>query len=647
MDNRRFFAFVVASLLILWGWQQFVVIPFLPPQKPAAKPAVKNEAAKKDDQTQPAKQAEGKADPKAPAGDKPAGEKPAEKPPEPQKLKVYPARKDIFIGSADPAAGYRLRVDFDSRGAIIHKITLADRRYADLKDQKQGAVILDSTEPSLKPFSVEIPAIDAQLTKFGDKISLNSVDWEILPGSAKADQVTWRYLSPDGSLEARKKFSVLPVDVAQPEKEADAYQIQFELTLHNHAPRKQTLVYALNGPSGVPIENIDYTQKIRELVAGFVQSGGSVKSIWMKPDEMLTAEKNNRPEIWRNPVKYIGTDVQYFTVLLIPQGDQNKDNYLESSNPIFADGRDLDTPVKAAYRDVSVRLTSTELELAAATPKQVSTVTHSYKIYAGPKRVDLLQALDTEPLMSYGVAGYLGIPQLLLAILGLFHKLLAFAPWPYGWSIILLTILVRGCMYPMSRKQALSAAKMQNLKPEMVALKKKYEKQPERFQKEMWELYRKHDVNPVGGCLPLFIQLPIFIGLYQALNISVDLRGAHFLWISNLAAPDELFRFGFTIPLLGIHALNLLPIITVVLYVVQSNMLMPPATSPEEEMQHKMMMYMTIGFGFMFYSMPSGLCVYFIASTLWALAERKLMIPQAPIANPNIIVVTPNTPGKK
>ncbi|MCA8987202.1 MAG: membrane protein insertase YidC, partial [Planctomycetaceae bacterium] len=127
-----------------------------------------------------------------------------------------------------------------------------------------------------------------------------------------------------------------------------------------------------------------------------------------------------------------------------------------------------------------------------------------------------------------------------------------------------------------------------------------------------------------SGCLPMLLQIPIFFALYQALYTSVDLRMAQFLWIDNLAAPDQMFRMPFAIPWLG-QDFNLLPIISVGLMILQQKMFAPPAANEEQAMQQKMMGYMMIVIGFMFYRMPAGLCIYFIASSLWAVAERKML----------------------
>jgi len=177
---------------------------------------------------------------------------------------------------------------------------------------------------------------------------------------------------------------------------------------------------------------------------------------------------------------------------------------------------------------------------------------------------------------------------------------------------------------------------MQALQPEIAALKEKYGSDKEKMARAQMELFRKHSYNPAAGCLPVFLQLPIFMGLYQALNHAVDLRMAGFLWIDNLAAPDALFKMPFSVPFLG-QQFNLLPLITIILFVVQQKMFMPPPANDEQAMQQKMMNFMMIFMGVMFYKVPAGLCVYFIASSLWGMGERKLLPkakPGAPVEAP-------------
>jgi len=210
----------------------------------------------------------------------------------------------------------------------------------------------------------------------------------------------------------------------------------------------------------------------------------------------------------------------------------------------------------------------------------------------------------------------------------------------------------------MSRKQAINAQMMQKLQPEMKEIQKKYKKEPEAARKAQQELWSKHNYNPLGGCLLLLIQMPIFLGLYRALQVNVELRDAPLLshairWCSNLAAPDMLYDWsGFMpptvsngvgypwFPLLGGMAglgpyLNLFPIITLVLFLVQQKVMMPPAADEQTAQQQKIMKYVMLLMGLMFFKVAAGLCIYFIASTFWGLAERRFL-PKAAVANGNL-----------
>ncbi|MCI0492000.1 MAG: YidC/Oxa1 family membrane protein insertase, partial [Planctomycetes bacterium] len=208
-----------------------------------------------------------------------------------------------------------------------------------------------------------------------------------------------------------------------------------------------------------------------------------------------------------------------------------------------------------------------------------------------------------------------------------------------------LTVLVRGAMFPISYKQTQNMARMQALKPEMDRINEKYKTDMQKRSQATQELYRKQNINPLGGCLPLFIQLPIFMGLYRSLMIDVELRNASLFgegirWCSNLAAPDMFFDWSAMMPAWftggqGMFALgpylNILPLITVGLFLVTQKMAMPEPTNEQAAMQQKMMKYMTLFMGVLFYKVASGLCIYFIASSLWGIAERKLL-PKSKVA---------------
>jgi len=319
--------------------------------------------------------------------------------------------------------------------------------------------------------------------------------------------------------------------------------------------------------------------------------------------------------------------------------------------------------------DITVRVVSEPIALARG-----EKVAHQFMLYHGPAKVRLLgqfahtgavdpklvdryaDTLHLNTLTDYGSVSFfqrIGWTRLLIWTTSLMHTLLYYLSFvtfgSHGLSIVLLTVIVRGLMFPISKKQALFSIKMQELAPELKKLNEKYKNDPQGKTQATMDLYRKHKVHPLGGCLPIFLQMPIFLGLYYALMESIHFRLASFLWMDNLAAPDMMFWWSELIPWIsdpdsqgGILYLgpffNILPILAVTFMFFQQKLMMPPPTSDEQAMQQKMMQYMMIFMGVLFYKVASGLCIYFIASTAWGLAERKLLpkkrtdLPPPPIS---------------
>jgi YidC/Oxa1 family membrane protein insertase len=313
--------------------------------------------------------------------------------------------------------------------------------------------------------------------------------------------------------------------------------------------------------------------------------------------------------------------------------------------------------------DITVRVATDLMELEPG-----KEVTHRYLLYNGPVKPMLLSYMKDQPDEPAAVppevvdrylyklelntmtdwhsqswigsfASTIGWTRLLIWCTNLMHwvlNLLHGLIGNYGLCIICLTLLVRAALFPLSRKQAFMSLKMQELAPELRKLQEKHKGDRQAMGMAQMELYRKHGINPFGTCWLLLLQMPIFMGLYFALQESIFFRLAPFwpTWIHNLAAPDMMFSWGDRIPWLsrpedygGFFYLgpyfNLLPVVAVILMVVQQKMLTPPPTDEQQEMQQKIMKYMMIFFGILFYKWASGLAVYFIASSLWGLAERK------------------------
>lgn len=244
----------------------------------------------------------------------------------------------------------------------------------------------------------------------------------------------------------------------------------------------------------------------------------------------------------------------------------------------------------------------------------------SYLLYIGPNDTERLSKTDCglEQIINYGVFG--GISRILLATLRAFHKLVR----NWGVAIILLTFLINMLLFPLTRKSFLAMRKIQEIQPHIEKMRKVHKDNPQKLNKELAELYRQYNVNPFGGCLPLLIQMPIFIALYQGLIRSIELKGANFLWIKDLSSPDYV-SLPFTLPIVG-NEIHILPILMVGAMFLQQKISMKSTStaSPEQMQQQKIMLiFFPLFFGFLFYNFPSGLVLYWLTNTLLMIIEHS------------------------
>ncbi len=238
-------------------------------------------------------------------------------------------------------------------------------------------------------------------------------------------------------------------------------------------------------------------------------------------------------------------------------------------------------------------------------------LTQDFLFYAGPNDINKLTPLGLDPIVNFGKLDLIG--KLLVGVLELFKGVFK----SYGLAIILLTALINLLLFPFTRVSYMSMKRMQLIQPQMNKLKEHNKKNPEKLNREMMELYKKHKVNPFGGCLPMLLQMPVFIALYVALSKTVGLRNASFFWIHDLSSPDRV-GLPFSLPFLG-NEIHVLPLIMVGAMVIQQRFtqIKMEGQDPAMESQQKMMaIMMPILFGFIFYTMPSGLVLYWLTNTL-------------------------------
>jgi YidC/Oxa1 family membrane protein insertase len=248
-----------------------------------------------------------------------------------------------------------------------------------------------------------------------------------------------------------------------------------------------------------------------------------------------------------------------------------------------------------------------------------------FSVYAGPKEYFTLSRLEPQLDLVMDFSGFTGFfaKGLLLSLNGLHH----FIP-SYGWCIIAITVIIKGIFWPLTAASTRSMKRMQAIQPQLAAVKEKYKDNPQKLNEHTMRVMKENKVNPAAGCLPMLIQMPVFIGFFYMLRTAIELRGESFLWVRDLSQPDTLLiipGLGF-VPFLGVAGLglpvNLLPVIMgcTSLYLAS---LTPP--SPQmDPAQQKMMKYMPVLFVLFFYNNSSGLTLYWTVQNLITVLQTKL-----------------------
>ncbi len=282
----------------------------------------------------------------------------------------------------------------------------------------------------------------------------------------------------------------------------------------------------------------------------------------------------------------------------------------------FEDHYFLSAAAPAHASQVALRSRGDAIEARIITPRAGSGVVSSdYTLFMGPKESAVLEAAGHDFARGLNLGWFGPISLFLLKIMNLSHRITR----NYGIDIILLTILVKIAFWPLTKKSFQSMREMQRLQPEMQRLREKYKDDPKQLNNEVMELYKRHKVNPLGGCLPMVLQIPVFFGLYQALSSTIQLRHAPFmLWVHDLSAPERLPILGWGIPVLTI-------LLGITMFLQQR--MAPPAGDPA---QQRVMMFMPLVFTYMFIGFPAGLTLYWITNNLLTIAQQYFVMRSNP-----------------
>jgi YidC/Oxa1 family membrane protein insertase len=311
--------------------------------------------------------------------------------------------------------------------------------------------------------------------------------------------------------------------------------------------------------------------------------------------EEIKTKKLKDQNTFDGKIKWVALQSRYFMSGLIPDQVEETSLYLDLESEKF---------LTARYRQPE------------KTIQPGAQYTAKYQLFMGPKRIQDLKNVghDLRKVVDFGWFDFIAKPCLWL--MNLFYSVIP----NYGVAIIVLTILVKILLWPLGQKSYKSMSEMKKLQPLMKEIREKYKDDKQRMNQEVMGLYRTYKINPVGGCLPMVVQLPVFFALYRMLYEAIELRHApFFLWINDLSAPDRLFRFNFTVPFMeppyGI------PVLTIVM---GASMLLQQKMSPPmgDATQAKMMMFMPIIFTVIFINFSSGLVLYWLVNNILSIAQQ-------------------------
>src|ERR1039458_2035762 len=304
-------------------------------------------------------------------------------------------------------------------------------------------------------------------------------------------------------------------------------------------------------------------------------------------EQSVSAAKNG-PLTNSGHFSFAGLEDAYFTGVVLSEGDANMQQVT------FADSMTVQATGKlVTYIGGAV---------------SAGAVNH-FEMFVGPKDFDLLKRVNPklEQVINFGWLSILAKP--LFLIVNWFNDHIVHN---FGWAIVLVTVVINFMLFPLKLSNMKSMRKMQALKPQIDAINAKYKgtkisdpKKGDQNQ-EVMALYKKYGVNPMGSCVPMLLQIPFFFAFYKVFTVSVEMRGAPWLWVTDLSQPEHI-------------AIRILPVVMIVSQFVMQKMTPQPAGDPN---QQKMMMFMPLIFGFMFYNFPSGLVLYYLTSNLVSMGQQ-------------------------
>ncbi len=624
MDKRTVFALILC-LVILFGYQMVYRTIYPPP------PPTENPISEAPPEPEAQESTESTSEAQEPQTTPPDGEVTSEDNPEPSTETLFPQTPKVAeIETVFDSP--KVKVVLTNVGASIERLYLKEfsqESGLDGAPEANWVVLLSEFQDGHRSLQMLVPGSD-----------LESAVWERVSYDPGENRAVFRY-QPGNGLTYEKSFFLPP----------DRYDIELEISIKNeNAALKGIHPITLVGSAGIHREGIPWDPKETvtegDSVVMMGRQGGQAGMLAtgthdgaLKVDQISSGDVAEKPVMRSDEnLQWIGVHDFYFASVLDGHGNIPLDHAEFELLKDWAYGDPL-----PAKDDMERSRVQCQFSLNPVLPAVGADDFESIKVslYTGPKSRSVFNQEEYKRYQVVMEAGrtYCIFPSYIVEpIVALFSStLILFHSWfgSFGFAIILLTLIVRVLMLPITLKQQSSMAKFQKnmakVKPELDKLKEKYKGNSKKMNEEQMALFKKKGVTPVpplGGCLPMLITMPVFIGMFYTFGMSIELRHTSFLWITDLAQPDRLAKnpFPFSIGCIDLTYINILPLIMSATWVLQGRMQqknMPTNADPQMAQQQKMMAYMPVMFGFILYNYASGVHLYQFTSSLLGILEAK------------------------
>lgn len=374
---------------------------------------------------------------------------------------------------------------------------------------------------------------------------------------------------------------------------ADSYTLGLKVEIESARDLVDGYFYALRWESGLASTEHNLQDEMSDARA-YTYINGELSDFDVEDKSEARKEEKDRDIAWA------AIRTKYFALAVIPRTSTAR-------GAAFV-GR------TSSVAGSEARLKSYAMTLDLPIARQGATA-HDFEIYLGPLALDKVKALGVglENIMNWGWAPVKPFSRIVLWALVWLHQFVS----NYGVVIIIFSILVKIILHPLTKKSYESMKQMQLLQPKMNEIREKFAKDPQKMNTEVMRMYQEHGVNPLGGCLPMLLQMPLLYALFVVFRSTIEFRQAPFFgWITDLSAPDSIFTLPFAIPLFG-NSINVLPLVMGVTMFVQQKM---SVTDPK---QKAMIYMMPVLFTMMFNSFPSGLNLYYTLFNIFSIVQQK------------------------